>query len=39
MTIQCPKCYEENAYFNGYCYVCPDCGYQWNADGFEIEED
>ena len=29
MEIVCPKCYCEDAFFNGECYECPDCGYQW----------
>lgn len=32
MNIQCPECTLEDAYFNGVCYYCPDCGCTWNVD-------
>ena len=32
MEIVCPNCFNENAYFNGVCYECPDCGNQWGFD-------
>lgn len=25
----CPKCNQENVYFDGSMNVCPDCGYEW----------
>jgi DNA-directed RNA polymerase subunit RPC12/RpoP len=28
-TTNCPNCGDQNAYFNGYNYECPDCGYEW----------
>jgi len=31
-TAKCPKCLEENAYFNGVCYECPDCDHTWGDD-------
>jgi uncharacterized Zn ribbon protein len=30
-TEVCPKCGDENAYFNGTNYYCPECGYEWDA--------
>lgn len=35
----CPDCFEENAFFNGICYVCPECGYEWGYDDDEEEEE
>lgn len=32
MTTECPHCRMENAYHDGVCYVCPDCGYTWGGD-------
>jgi uncharacterized Zn ribbon protein len=29
-TTDCPNCRNENAYFNGFNYECPDCGYEWD---------
>lgn len=26
----CPKCASENAYFDGYQNVCPDCTHEWS---------
>lgn len=31
MIIQCPECQQENAYFNGVSYCCPDCDYEWTV--------
>lgn len=30
--IECPICNSENAYHNGVCYECPDCGHEWGDD-------
>jgi hypothetical protein len=30
-TTICPKCGDENAYFNGATYECPDCGREWES--------
>ena len=35
-TIQCPKCLNENAYFNGESYECQECNFEWSK---EIEND
>lgn len=35
MEIKCPKCGCEDAYHNGVCYECPDCGYTWSDDNDE----
>lgn len=35
MTVTCPKCLCEDAYFNGVCYECPNCDYEWDAVNFE----
>lgn len=29
MSDFCPKCKEENNYFDGSVNVCPDCGHEW----------
>lgn len=31
LTTGCEKCDKENAYFDGYRWVCPDCGHEWDA--------
>lgn len=38
MEVQCPECFSEEAYHNGICYECPDCGYTW-GDGNEDDWD
>lgn len=43
-TIECIQCGNENAYFNGNSYECPECGFEWNGDldfdnKFELDED
>lgn len=35
MYTICPKCFSEDVYFNGVCYVCPDCDYEWHNNGSE----
>jgi hypothetical protein len=32
MEISCPNCSNENAYFDGVQYVCPDCDFEWGND-------
>ena len=34
-TTTCIKCAEENAYFNGVSFECPNCDYEWDEDQFE----
>lgn len=29
MEIDCPNCGFNEAYHNGVCYECPECGYTW----------
>lgn len=38
MTIECPFCGMENAYFDGVEYVCPDCGKSWDCDEIPDED-
>lgn len=39
LNTECPNCLEENAYFNGVEYECPDCDYTWRAiDEADVEE-
>ena len=33
----CPKCNSEYTYEDGSLLVCPECGYEWNAD-MEFDE-
>ena len=35
--MECIFCLNENAYFDGVNYVCPDCGREWPCD--EIADD
>jgi hypothetical protein len=38
-TTECPECSNENAYFNGLNYECPDCGCEWGAlNDFESDD-
>jgi protein PhnA len=37
-TCCCPNCNEENAYFDGVVFVCPDCDYQWDFNPEDIED-
>jgi uncharacterized Zn ribbon protein len=37
VTCENPECGEENAFFNGECYECPDCNYEWGE--FEMDKD
>ncbi len=30
MSDFCPKCKQENNYFDGSMNVCPDCGHEWS---------
>ena len=38
MNVECPKCGAEDAFFNGECYECPSCDYEWEVD-VEIENE
>lgn len=46
-TCTCGNCGDDNAYFNGVNYECPDCDFEWDIEGrslsfnndFEEEED
>ena len=38
MEVHCDACGSENAYHNGVCYVCPDCGNEWD-DGCEPDDE
>lgn len=38
MDIVC-GCGSENAYFNGTCYECPDCGRTWGCIEDDTEDD
>lgn len=31
MNTDCPKCGCEDAFFNGVCWECPNCDYEWGA--------
>lgn len=35
MEIECPDCGFNEAYHNGACYECLDCGYTWSDDNDE----
>lgn len=39
METVCPNCGEENAFFNGICYECPDCGYEWSDESCPQDEE
>lgn len=34
----CPNCGAEGAFFDGTCYFCPDCDYEWDDDSTNGEE-
>jgi uncharacterized Zn ribbon protein len=38
-TVTCPKCLDENAYFNGAEYECSNCDYKWNDQQYKIEDE
>ena len=31
MLPNCPKCNSEYTYEDGNLFICPECGYEWNA--------
>jgi len=37
-TVTCPACDNENAYFDGLLYTCPDCDYEWPFHGLKIDQ-
>lgn len=38
-TCTCPYCDNENAYFNGVNYECPDCDSEWDVNGNLLNSD
>lgn len=32
MSVECPNCGWDNAYYDGTRYVCPDCDFEWDVD-------
>lgn len=36
---ECPNCGCEDAYHNGVCYECPDCGEEWGEESDVYDED
>ena len=34
--MECIFCLNENAYFDGVNYVCPDCGREWPCDEMNV---
>jgi hypothetical protein len=38
-TVTCPECGNENAYFDGVLYKCPDCDHEWSNDGLMIDQE
>lgn len=32
MSVECPKCGSESAYFDGVEYCCPECDNTWSDD-------
>lgn len=39
MEVGCIFCLNENAYFDGVNYVCPDCGREWPCDEIADDDD
>lgn len=37
--MECIFCLNENAYFDGVNYVCPDCGREWACDEIADDDD
>lgn len=37
--VECIFCLNENAYFDGVNYVCPDCGREWPCDEIADDDD
>ena len=37
--MECIFCLNENAYFDGVNYVCPDCGREWPCDEIADDDD
>jgi len=35
----CPKCGSEYVYEDGELYICPECGYEWNKNEQESQEE
>ncbi|TAG85690.1 MAG: hypothetical protein EAZ20_14455 [Bacteroidetes bacterium] len=38
-NVECPECLSEGAYFDGLCFVCPNCDYEWGEIEDEDEDD
>lgn len=38
-TVHCDVCGQDNAYYNGVCYECPDCGNEWGENEYEESDD
>lgn len=38
-TTTCRRCGAEGAYFDGWCYVCEECGYEWGDQEIDDDDD
>lgn len=34
----CPKCQSSYSYFDGSCFVCPECAHEWTQEDMEAKE-
>ncbi len=36
--INCPACEQNNSYYDGTMYICPDCNHEWSGDTSQNDE-
>lgn len=34
----CPKCQSSYSYFDGSCFICPECAHEWTQEDMDAKE-